>query len=669
MRKEFWKAFSLALCTTTLLSQPVSAATEGNSLFKLSLKELANMEVTSVSKKEQKVNKTAAAVFVITKDDIKRIGATSIPEALRVAPGVNVARSGANEWAVSIRGFNDQFSNKLLVLIDGRSVYSPIFSGVFWDSQMVPLEEIERIEVVRGPGGTVWGANAVNGVINIITKNSKDTKGNSFVAQAGTLDGTKGYFRNGGDINEHTTYRAFGQYEHGEEMKSALSGASADDSFGTQRAGLRVDSQQGKDKWSVHSDVYNVDEDVNYIVPSRTSPTRLAPSPSDSALWGGDILGRYDHNISDDNVISLQAFISHDHRGQDALTLDATTSELELTNTFKASENNEVTWGAAYRNVILDTEAQNYISFSPDGRVDNLYSAFIQNEHQFIPNELALTLGSKIEHNNYSGLEIQPSARLAWTPTEAQTYWASVSRAVRTPSQYSEDGSIALAAVRTSPTSIGVLRQFGQRDTDAENLIAYEVGGKWQINDKMLLDTALFYNDYKEILIDVPGVPSLVSDTSFGTYVQVPYVTVNGGVAKTYGFEVNGTAEVTDQLQVSAGYSFLKMDVGATSTFVATSGKNPTQQITLRTDYSFAPDWEWNNTLYWMDQLHPSATTEIPSYLRYDTRLAWQATDGVEVSLVGQNLLDDYHQEFGGFIYNQPVEIGRSVYARVGVEF
>jgi iron complex outermembrane receptor protein len=416
---------------------PVSwaASSKVHDLTELSIEDLMKIEITSVSKKAQKISDAAAAIFVITQEDIRRSGVTSIPEALRMAPGVEVARIDANKWAISARGFNSRFANKLLVLMDGRSVYSPLFSGVWWDVQDTMMEDIDRIEVIRGPGATLWGANAVNGVINIITKKAGDTLGGLVTAGGGTEEKGFGALRYGLKPAEDSDFRAYAKYFNRDRSVTST-GADAGDEWDAFRAGFRLDHEtSARNNFTLQGDYYTGNAGTTYDVASITLPyLNTFQKKSESA--GGNIIGRWNHTFENDSEFSLQAYYDRSDRKDLFAAGVVDTADVDLQYRFKWFGGQEFVLGTGYRftrdNIANDNELR---TADPASRSESLLSAFIQDDITLIDNRLHWVIGSKFEHNGYTGFEVQPNTRLIWTPSTTQSVWGAISRSVRTPSR------------------------------------------------------------------------------------------------------------------------------------------------------------------------------------------------------------------------------------------
>ena len=624
-----------------------------------------SIKVTSVSKKAENLSEAAAAIYVITAEDIRRSGATSIPEILRLAPGIQVAQVGSNKWAISARGFNDQLSNKLLVLMDGRSIYTPLFAGVNWDVQDTLIEDIDRIEVIRGPGATLWGANAVNGVINIITKNSKATPSTLVTGTIGNHEKGTAAVRKGGKVGENFYYRVYAKYFGRDEYEEAYSKKGANDSWHSYRLGFRSDwNKTRRDLITIQGDVYTTTEDRNLFLPTVTTPY-LQEITEEEKRNGGNLIGRWTHKFSNNSESTLQFYYDHIARDNPStLKQQRDTIDFDFQHSMFTTPRNEIVWGIGYRFIRDNLDDTIYLSYSPDIRSDNLYSGFIQNRFAIIPNELFLTLGSKFEHNNYTGFEYQPNARLSWSIDNKQTIWASISRAVRTPNRSEDDIQFVVDVFRpgelfpASPS--GFLSQIGNRSFDSEELIAYELGYRFLPSKTLFIDTALFFNDYDNLRTLEPG--TLFSFPN----VALPLNIANLGKAKSYGGEIAVNWGVTKNWELSGSYSFLKIDtdIDATSNDVILSvdrNKSPKNQFNLRSHLKLPHGVEMDNTLYYVDNL---SKTGIDSYLRFDTRLGWEPIRGMTINLVGQNLFDDYHPEFTAPLHSKDVEIGRSFYLK-----
>lgn len=660
--KKYVLSFALlsAVCTSAVAQEDV------NDYFDMSLEELAEVKVTSVSKRSEKASQVAAAVHVITEEDIRRSSARSIPELLRQVPGLQVARAGSHDWAISSRGFNAQFANKLLVLIDGRTVYTPLFSGVFWDVQDTLLEDIARIEVIRGPGGTIWGANAVNGIINIITKSAKETQGAMLRASAGshTQDTAVRY---GADVGDEMHARFYASYKNVDEYERA-SGLGGADNWTQWRSGFRIDSElEENGSVKLQGGAYAGSEDSQLYVPSLVSPSLVSMVDDKFDVAGAHLLSKW-QQTKGENEYSLQGYYDLATRQTFPFEHQTHTLDLDFNHSIATEGMHEWMWGLGYRLVHTDIESTPIINFSPAERTDNLFSAFFQDKLSLIQDELLLTLGSKFEHNDYTGFEWQPSARLTWLADKNNTFWAAVTRAVRNPSRATHDMEIAVVATPISATSNGLIRQIADQATDSEDVLVYEAGYRTRPHEDVSLDFALFYNDYKTLVADRPGAPILQSDSFYGTHVVVPFTVNDNASGETLGFEVAANWQVNDQWLLSGNFSYIDMDLNGGSTFVSSEDNTPQHQVGITSRYSFNEDIEWDNFAYYVDELG-SGSSIIPAYWQLDSRLAWRPSEGIELSLVGKNLLDDRHPEFSGFVYQSQIEVPRTVFGKVTLQF
>ncbi len=638
------------------------------------------MRVTTVSRGESTVGQSAAAVFVITPEMIRRTGATTFPEILRMVPGMDVARIDSNKWAVSARGFNDRFASKLLVQVDGRAVYNPIFSGVLWDSQDYVLADIERIEVVRGPGASVWGANAVNGIINIITKSSKDTQGGLLSGGAGNFERGFANLRYGGKLAENLTYRAYGKWFERENSHLAFDSsrspwhASGDDWRGW-RSGLRLD-------WKpTTADTATLQADWYHSTTGQQQSRAMAAQPfvffsvGDEVTRGGNVLGRWTHEVDKDSNWALQLYYDRNDRNNTDSYTHARweTYDLDFQHSLRLGERQKVTLGLGYRFV-------NFHGF-PSGPDDgfqldwfneyvttHLFSTFLQDEITLVPEQLALVLGSKLEHNDFTGYEVQPNGRLLWTPTQKQTVWASVSRAVRTPT-LGDDG----VAFTLEPVRPGIFQKLlGNTGLQSEEVIAYELGWRAQPTPKLSLDTALFYNVYDDLSAILPN----GDVTAPPAPIFIPLSGFNRLEGETYGAEVAVTWRVTDWWKLYGAYTALQMNLHSktnglpTSTHAALAdqerrveGQSPQNQVYLWSSFDIPGNVELDLIGRYVDQL-PGSPPGIKSYITLDARIAWKPRKDLEFAVIGQNLIGDQHLEFGmnGKVCTPVAELHRGVF-------
>ncbi len=657
---------ALTLWTVALAVMPNAAQAQSDERARalMSLEQLVNQEVTSVSKREEKASHAAAAVYVITGEDIRRSGATSIPEALRMAPGISVARSGASGWAVTSRGFNDEFANKMLVLMDGRSVYNPLYAGVYWDVQNVPLETIDRIEVIRGPAGTLWGANAVNGVINIITKPAEETQDGLQETLLGNQD-TMASLRYGGKIGDQGHWRAYGMHQRWDGQKN-LSGGGLEDDWKIAQGGFRAELEVNeRDTLSMQGDYYEGDENFERDIPSLIPPFTEARDTNE-ALLGGNLMLRWERELSGDSRMHVKAYYDHTRRVRELVgNHQARTYDVEFQHSFVPVAHHELVWGLGYRLINDGLDSSPYSFYAEPTRDMSLYSGFVQDQIALIGHELLLTLGSKFEHNDFTGFEYQPNARLSWLVDDDNTLWVAVSRAIRSPNRSSDDTNLIVGAV----PGRGYVALTGDSRSESEELLAYEAGFRSRLSKNVAVDVSGYLNDYDHLVSSTLGMPyrSGVIGTPPPSII-IPLYPENVVEGYVYGFEATANWQVMDSWSLAAGYSFLDMDLqGSTTTALVTrDGSTPQHQLHLRSYVNITDNVEFDAMIYFNDEL---PAENVDAYTRLDLRLGWRPLQTVEVSIAGQNLLDDAHPEFSAFTYNQPAEIGRAVYGKVSWKF
>jgi len=621
-----------------------------------------SVKVTSVSKKAQNLSDSAAAIFVITNEDLRRSGVTSIPDALRMVPGLNVARIDSNKWAVTSRGAASRFSDKLQVLIDGRSVYTSTFSGVYWEVQDVMLEDVERIEVIRGPGASLWGANAVNGVINIITKHAADTRGGLVSLGGGSGEGAFTAARYGASLKEGTYGRLYAKGFKRDGFQHRAGGDAGDD-WDMLKSGFRLDSSlTGANSLTLQGDIYQGGIDQRIDLPSLTAPYSVAVE-DDVMASGGNLLARWQKIFSSTSEFTLQAYYDRTSRDEALMKEDRDSFDLNFQHHFKAGRH-DVVWGG--RGYHTHDDFANLSAFVPDpaSRSDNLYSIFLQDEIEVVDERLWLTLGSKFEHNDYSGYEVQPNARLLWAPHRNHRLWTAISRAARTPSRAEQDGWLINTVIPPSTPPLPVaVTVVGNTDYDTEDLMAYEAGYRFMAPRDFSVDIAVFYNDYDNLRRTIQGSP-----ISRGTYIEQPLRFTNNFSARTYGAEVAAAWQAADRLKFDLAYSYLdsNMEDGGQV------GKAPRHQASLRTAAGLRDDIDLDIWVRYVDSVNTTYVTElytIDEYVTLDLRLAWRPASGVELSLVGQDLLDSSHMEFVQENFTRPTEVERRVYGTVTYRF
>jgi iron complex outermembrane receptor protein len=605
-------------------------------LKKLSVEELMNLEVMLVSRTPEKLTEAASAIQVITGEDLRRSGATNIPEALRLVTNLQVAQITANAWIISSRGFNTIFANKLLVMIDGRTVYTPLFGGVIWEQQNVLLEDIDRIEVVSGPGGTLWSANAVNGVINIVTKHTKETQGVYAAASVGSFVKNMFALRYGGKIGSKVFYKLYGQH-FDRTYTDKPDDTHNTDAWGLTQGGFRVDwTISPKDAVTFQGDYYG-----------GTRKTVPAKSP----LNGQNIIGRWAHTISDKSDLTVQLYYDRYYRR------DAPSSSYDRLNTFDVDFQHRfpiksaqsILWGLGYRVVKDDAhyEVAAGAGILPPHKQLDLFNGFIQDEIK-LANRLKLTVGTKLLHNVYTHFEVQPSARLAWTKNRG-TLWSAVSRAVRTPSRFDVDYFLPTTPVPPTQPSVA-----GGPNFVSEKMVAYELGYRLQPNTRSSFSVAAFYNVYRDVY-SVEPLPGTLT-----------YQIQNGSEGESWGAEFAGGYQLSKAWRLRAGYTYFKKDLRSRPGHTFNPdylGNDASNQAMLHSILDLPLHLQLDVVARYLDNLHKTiATAAVPSYFTFDARLAY-VIKGLEIAVTGQNLADKNHTEFG------TLKMPRSVYAKIIARF
>jgi iron complex outermembrane recepter protein len=649
--QRFW--LDLALFCAWLLALTALAApawpqqAPPRDLTKSSLEDLMNIEVTSVSKKEEKLSRTAAAVFVITQEDIRHSGATNIPDVLRMVPGVDVAQINANKWAVSIRGLNGLYSNELLVLVDGRSVYTQTSGGVFWDVLDLPLEDIDRIEVIRGPGGAVWGANAVNGVINIISKKASTTHGAMVVAGGGSLTPEFGTLQYGAGIGQSTDYRVFAKYFN-QDQSPGLSGKNGADGWHTLRGGFRADSSvSARDRLTVQGDIYTGREGITDSVLASVTARAAQPANAEVNLSGGYVQSVWDHSFSARSETSLQ--FTYDRYDRDN-ALDETRGTFDLTfqHHIAIRARHDVVWGLEARTSGLHSDGSLFVSLQPADIRTELFGGFIQDEIALAVDRVHITLGTKLERNPYSGFNMMPTARLAWMPTQRQTLWTAVSRAVHTPADTDNSIRLNFAGVPGPGGTPALISLLGSTDFKDENLVAVEAGYRTAVTARISIDLAAYYNDYTSQQTDEPAA-AFFETTPAPSHFVFPTTYGNLMNGEAHGLEVFANWRLLDRWTLSPGYAFeqvrMHLDPGSrdTSSVGEADGSAPVNSAQIRSHIALPRRFSWDASAYFVGRI---ADPVVPSYTRVDTSLSWQVLERLSFSVVGQNLLRDSHLEY-----------------------
>jgi iron complex outermembrane receptor protein len=633
-----------------MLDGRAAAEPSGDELLELSIEQLADLKITSASRIAESLRETPSSVFVITADEIRRSGVTSIPEALRLAPGVEVARRSAYEWSISIRGFNSDLANKLLVLVDGRSVYSPLFAGVFWDVQDTLLEDVERIEVISGPGGTLWGANAVNGVINIITRRAGDTQGGYGEVLGGDEERVIAGFRYGGTFGNGVAARAY--LKHVDRDPSiGVDGDDAVDGMEMSRAGFRLDWEHGEaDSFAVLGEVFDGETDGIFREPFTIGTLPAGTFRDVVDLSGANLLARWQRRLADAGELQLQVVIDRTDRDiPNTYDERRDTIDLDFQHHFTSGSRQDLLWGLTFRDTRDRIRNTLFAAFVPPRRTLQRYGVFVQDRIALRPDELYLTVGTKVSRNDYSGTEHQPSVRLAWLADARQTVWAAVSRAVRTPSRLDED--LVLTVPVAAP---GIPLPFyfivtGNDDFESEELLAYEAGYRLQQGENLSFDLALYHHDYDELQTNEPDGLILVLDPPL-PHVIVPSHLDNNMRGKSYGGTISANWQALPEWRLRAQYAYLDLDLETTAasfdvTTPTLAGNSPRHQAAVHSFLDLPRDVAFYAGVRYVDELPNQA---VDAYFAVDVNLAWRFRPNAEVAIAVQNLTDDTHPEFEG---------------------
>lgn len=605
----------------------------------LSMEELMNLEVTSVSKRSEKLSEVASAVQVITNEDIRRSGVTSVPEALKLAPNLMVSQVNASQWAITSRGFNGVLANKLLVLINGRVVYTPMYAGVFWDVQNLMLEDIERIEVISGPGGTLWGANAVNGVINIITKSTKDTQGFYAEAAAGTELRGLASLRYGGKFTDKFTYRIYGTgFKRDNTVFHDSTDVEAKDAWQIAQGGLRFD--------------WDVTEKDLIILMGNLYEGRPDPDGGNPVIARGtNILSRWNHVFKENSSIQIQAYFDRTWRNfRNGFAEKLSTYDIEAQHGFSVGRLNQLIYGFGFRYMDHDVTNLESFGFMPARKSLYLTNIFVQDDIPLISEKLKLTLGIKFEHNSYTQWQYQPNGRLTWTTASHHTIWGSVSRAVRNPSRIDREFFIDVPVIGTYITG---------SDFQSEELLAYELGWRTQSLKNISTSLSLFYNQYDMLRSVEPGASVFGTPITFG----------NGVEGDTYGAEFSATVQLNSWCKFRGGYTYLKKDLrvktDSNDQNNANENNDATDQIVIQSTANFTKAFGTGFVLRYVGEL---PEPYVSDYVGLDMQLWWKISKIIEVNVTGQNLLQEFHTEF---IPDSPPakSMERSVYAKLICRF
>ncbi|MGI9272951.1 MAG: TonB-dependent receptor plug domain-containing protein [Woeseiaceae bacterium] len=653
---------SLLVVSATFLLLATARADELAStdfLADLSLEELLGTEITTLSRKSESLGNAPAAVYVISQSDIRRSGARTIPDLLRMVPGMQVAQIDGNKWAVTSRGANGRFANKLLVLMDGRTLYSPLLAGVYWDVQDTDLGAIERIEVIRGPGATMWGSNAVNGVVNIITKHAADSQGGS-LSVVGGQGGAESVIRYGAETDK-LAYRIYGKAFDRDGNINLAGDATGDDSS-MARIGGRIDwTGKSGGEWMVSGEAYS-GESGDHRYTRSLAPPYLIVEDTVSDVSGVFALAQWSKKLSSDSGLQVRSYISSYDREVATYSEKLKTFDIDIQHRIERSENVDLMWGLNYRNNQDETESTFEIQIDPADRTQNLLSAFVQGDFRLMDDRFRLVLGSKFENNTYSDkdIEIEPSIRLSTSLNEHSFLWASISQAVRMPSRGEQNGRVVSEILPPGqpgfplpvPTVVSVV---GNPDIKSEEVTAYEIGYRYR-NDEFVFDLALFYNkfdDLRSLSIGVPtcepggGIPQIdPTCLATATHVVTPLLIENANSSETSGAELWISKSLTEWWRIQLAYTYfhaqaLGQNSGAPSLSIIED--SPDGLASLRSSMDLPSDFSLDLWLRWNDELEAQ---QIDAYTTLDLRLAWSPTPRMSVAAVGRNLFAEDHLEF-----------------------
>ena len=642
----------LIVATGTLLNLSFSSQALANTdsldleqLFDLDIQQLMDIEVTLSSRNQERQFSTPAASYVITREDIRRSGLRSIPELLRLVPGVHVGKIDANKWGINIRDNTNQFSGSMLVLMDGRTLYNPLFAGTRWEAQDYILEDIERIEVIRGPGGAAWGANAVNGIINIVTRTAHDTQGTLVFAGGGRGEvRTDLGFRHGletGDKVHLRVYEKTRRTDRGEYLDNLVSnndddfpvGSDAFDDGRLNQTGFRLDWDIDKQNaFTLQGDYYKGRlHDIRHL--------SFGVIPNEVNISGSNLLSRWNHRLNDNSSISLQAYLDSTERKDSSFEEEYTTADIDFQHDFTLASH-AITWAVGARRTSDDTYNPSVFALSPASRTDRLYSAFVQDRWQAIENQLWLTLGLKEENNDFTGNEYQPSVKLAWTPDTKNTWWASFSKVVRTPSRGDHNAILDFGG--------GTTIAIGDPALESKQVKTSEIGYRSVISSHSLLDISLFYNHIDDKNVD-PTAPR---------------------EHHAKGIEINTHHEINNDWKIEFWIvSHQLYNEDPTTGIVAEDKQIADPSAHFRSYWNINSRWQLDMLLYYNDEeMHNSNTVTIESYTRVDFHIGWNPSTNLSVDMTLSNMLDDVHGEAReGTRINTGVN--RGFYARLAYRF
>ena len=630
---------------------------EDNQFINLSIEELNNLDVTSVTGVEEQWFRAPAAIYVITQEDIQRTGHQTLADLLRLVPGIDIAQASSNTWSIGARGIKGNYGDSLLMLIDGRSVHDPLQSFIRWDTQDMVLNDIKNIEVIRGPGATLWGSKAVNGVINVTTKSAKDTQGWYFSGITGTHERANFSLRYGDQIGQNTAFRVWSKYTNRSAFKTP-DGSDHHDDWDLYTTGFRIDTDAPNNlTWSLQGGVAFSDQ-LGGLVNQAIPNTHLGFNNiiTDGRVQGAYLQTTISQQINDHNKWTILGSYEHNTRSTlSHLGTERNTFDLDYRHRLATSDNQLFVWGAALRISADDTQASATVAFDPQSDLTHDQSFFIQSSTKLFDDKISLVLGSKFEHNDFSGFEYHPSIRMTWLPNQDNTIWAAVSRAVRSPVRSNTDTIITPFYVDPGllagggPVGAFPVTVSGTRDLKSEKLISYEMGYRTHLTKDLTLDAAGYFNDYSELIS--------ISD-------QFKINNNLGG--NVFGCELNAVWTPAPSLRVEAGYSYARSFLQGDLSELLETGY-PENHFHLRTYLDIGNSLEWNGALYFVDE---NKTYNADAYVRLDTGLTWRIDSHASLSLWGKNLLDNQHSElYDPTQKNVAAEVPRSFMLQLKMTF
>ncbi len=625
----------------------------GQDLTELSLEELLDVEVSIVSRSDQKLSDSPAAVYVLTGDELRRSGFTTIQEALRMVPGFYVGRFTSTSWEVTARGFSGPFASDLQVMVDGVSVYTPLFAGVWWELQALDMDDVERIEIIRGPGASLWGANAVNGVINVITKHASETHGVRVTGLVGH-ENRETAVRFGGQLEEGVDYRVWFKGSENSPLVDSL-GDPANEHWAIGKLGFRTDwTRANGDRLTLLGNAYSARVQESYEVAFPTAPFSYVENDT-TPKNGGFLLGTWERDDSATSSMKLSAWWSKDFQKQVDFRMDIDVFDVDFQRTKDLSSDNTLTWGLGWRGVVSHLPSDFTYTFDPISRVQSTPRLFVHDEVRFPDERASVTFGAQVEHTSFTGFEFQPSVRALWNPRENQTYWASFSRAVRTPSIEEND---IIFRLPFDDFSGDFFVEEGSEMYDSEKVDAVEFGWRWSPSETLAFDATAFYNHTDEKRTIEFGTPYSAGGLNF-----FPFVFDNKSSANAYGLEVACDWDATSDWRIRSGYTLFKqhtdLDADSFDVSLPSDESAPKNQLNLRSYYDLSEHWELDVGAYYVDDVPGFANG---SYTRVDARLGWNPNPSLRFSLGVQNAFTDQHPETGEDLIGVGSEVERNVY-------